>query len=249
MVKAGSKGPRSILKSRTISRRATVLGRKRETCRRFAWCGPLVIVTACRRRCAARRRCRAVPSCCVLWCCCMPSLSSLCPHASSSSALHPPSLSRYAPCCCALSLHCRAAVVPLDPPPLSPSVIALLGIIAVVPLGAVVMPSSHCWARCRRHHALACPVPVSLCPFAILLCPSASLHHCVPSLLCAVCVLYAVGVHSLAWCLGCGPVDGVVERALLGPLACGMHGCHHCSVLLSLSSVHRLVRLTSCACV
>ena len=62
MVKAGSKGPRSILKSHTISRRATVLGRKRETCGRFAWCGPLVIVTACRRRCAVRHRCRAAPA-------------------------------------------------------------------------------------------------------------------------------------------------------------------------------------------
>ena len=38
-------------------------------------------------------------------------------------------------------------------------------------------------------------------------------------------MLCVVGVHSLAQCLGCGPVNGVVERALLGPLACGMHGC------------------------
>ena len=51
-----------------------------------------------------------------------------------------------------------------------------------------------------------------------------------------------VGIHSLAPCLGRGPVDGAVERALLGPLACGVRGCRHRGVPSSLLSVHHLTR-------
>ena len=133
MVKAGSEGPRSVLKSHTISQRATVLGRKQ-------WVlGDLQAV--CLVRATGHRRhmpssssssrsvpslshhagcCRAVPSCYVLWHHHTPSLSLSHPHASlSSSALLPLLPSCHAPCCCAPSLHCHAAVAPLDLPPCS----------------------------------------------------------------------------------------------------------------------------------
>ena len=99
------------------------------------------------------------------------------------------------------------------------------------------MPSSlcHCLAalscRCRTA-AIGChcrtvfaspgPLPsplgiaVPCARLAIPLChPAVSIMS---SLSCAVRMLCVVGVHSLAQCLGRGPVNGVVERALLGPL-------------------------------
>ena len=53
-------------------------------------------------------------------------------------------------------------------------------------------------------------------------------------------VLCAVGIHSLAWCLGCGPVDGVVERALLGPL--------RVACVAVVVAVCRPARSMSCSC-
>ena len=55
----------------------------------------------------------------------------------------------------ALSCHCCAAgsavVVSLHRRYCVISVVALSGVVTMVPLGAVVAPSSHCWARRRRH--------------------------------------------------------------------------------------------------
>ena len=73
-------------------------------------------------------------------------------------------------------------------------------------------------------------------------------HCALPSSLCAVCMLCVVGIHSLARCLSRGPVNGVVERALLGPLACGVRGCCHHGAPSLLPSVHHLARPMSCAC-
>ena len=66
-----------------------------------------------------RRHCRAVPSCCAPRRRCTLSLLSPCIIVVVIAL----SSSRHAPRHCALSLHCRAVVTPLDPPSSSPSVV------------------------------------------------------------------------------------------------------------------------------
>ena len=145
-------------------------------------------------------------------CCCAPSLSLSCRALSSSFdviACH---------CCrCRVPMHCchRCTVMPLS----------RSGSLPGGPL-----PVHHC---CLLHlclHLRLCLVTVpSPCWVLLLWC------HWAP-LSCAVCMLCTVGIHSLARCLGCGPVNGVVERALLGFLACGVCGCCPCGVPLLLLS-------------
>ena len=198
MVKAGSKGPRSVLKSHVISRRATVLGQKqwalgdlRAVC--LVWATghcchvPLSLLSLCSvlslsrhagcHCCAIARLCRAMLSHCVLWCCHTPLSSFSCPHASLSSVLHPLSPSCHTLHCCAPSLHCRAAVVLLDPPP-SPSVIV-----------TALSPSSRCrvsllrchWVPLSHRLHIAGPAAVAIMHWHALY-----LSHCTPLPSCCI---------------------------------------------------------------
>ena len=254
IAKAGSEGPRSVLKSCAISRRATVLGRK--------WwvLGDLRVVCLVRatgHRCCGATCLRALssssssPRAVVITQCAV--VVAPCPLAVFSGIIacrrhHCHRLRCTLSCrlatpravvhrrCTVVPLSCRcraagsAAIVSLRRHHCAISVVTLSGVIAVVPLGAVVVPPSRCRARRRRHYALACPVPISLYPFAILLHPSVSSCHCAR---CAcftrlVSVLWrgawAVGL-SMGWWRGCcwGPLRVACMAVVV--VVCRCH-CH-----------------------
>ena len=113
----------------------------------------------------ARRRHRAVPSRCAPR------------HRRTPSSLSPcvvvaPSSSRRAPCHCAPSLHCRAVVMPLDPPSSSPSII----ITAPSPSSRCRASSPWChWAPSSVRLRIAGPAAV-----AVRRCRALYPPHCTP---------------------------------------------------------------------